>query len=292
MELKIEHALILSACVLKKCRQKISQPGEFKHITWWELFSYSVRQAWHTYKGTYTASLKKRKLINKNLLRMETPYGEVFLPPEVDQRSLQYLLREAFDHKHWHQYQTRQTPLCAGDIVVDCGPSEGLWSLRSIRQVQKIYLIEPQSTYAKLLEKTFAFYIGQGRAKVINSAVGRIDGRCHMVKRIDADTLATAYEDPNGETALARLDTLFEKQPLTFIKADIEGAEMDLLKGARKVIKRDKPKLALTVYHDTNDWRAMRDFVIELVPQYSWCLKGMLSWGKPLMLHMWVADSA
>lgn len=52
------------------------------------------------------------------------------------------------------------------------------------------------------------------------------------------------------------IDDLFADQPLTFIKMDIEGAEFDALKGASKVIQRDRPILAICVYHTQNDiWR-------------------------------------
>ena len=40
------------------------------------------------------------------------------------------------------------------------------------------------------------------------------------------------------------------------IKMDIEGAEYDSLHGASRMIARDKPLLAICVYHTQNDiWR-------------------------------------
>ena len=38
-----------------------------------------------------------------------------------------------------------------------------------------------------------------------------------------------------------------------FIKMDIEGAEMGALKGARETLKRHRPRLAISVYHQTAD---------------------------------------
>ena len=52
------------------------------------------------------------------------------------------------------------------------------------------------------------------------------------------------------------IDDLFAETLLTFIKMDIEGAEYDALLGGRKVIQRDRPILAICVYHTQNDiWR-------------------------------------
>jgi hypothetical protein len=42
----------------------------------------------------------------------------------------------------------------------------------------------------------------------------------------------------------------------TFIKMDIEGAEMDALRGARETIQKHKPILSICVYHRQDDlWR-------------------------------------
>ncbi len=40
---------------------------------------------------------------------------------------------------------------------------------------------------------------------------------------------------------------------ITLINADIEGFEMDMLKKLEKIIKRDRPVLAISVYHKKED---------------------------------------
>jgi hypothetical protein len=39
----------------------------------------------------------------------------------------------------------------------------------------------------------------------------------------------------------------------TFIKLDIEGSEKEALNGAIKTIKKNLPKLAISIYHRPND---------------------------------------
>ncbi len=55
---------------------------------------------------------------------------------------------------------------------------------------------------------------------------------------------------------------------VTFIKMDIEGAEMKALKGAERTIKRHKPKLAICVYHKNEDILDIYKYITNLVPEY------------------------
>lgn len=56
-----------------------------------------------------------------------------------------------------------------------------------------------------------------------------------------------------------RIDDFVLRQQLArvdFIKMDIEGAELEALKGAEAIIRRDRPKLAISLYHQPHDfWR-------------------------------------
>jgi FkbM family methyltransferase len=69
------------------------------------------------------------------------------------------------------------------------------------------------------------------------------------------------------------IDELFADDALTFIKMDIEGAEYDALRGAAEVIRRDRPILAICVYHNQSDIWRIPLFVHELVPDYKLYLR-------------------
>jgi FkbM family methyltransferase len=78
-----------------------------------------------------------------------------------------------------------------------------------------------------------------------------------------ADKTEAAEEAP-----LYALDDYFEKQKVSFIKADIESYELDMLQGAESIIKRDKPLLAVCIYHNASDMYEIPLFVKMLCPEY------------------------
>ena len=54
----------------------------------------------------------------------------------------------------------------------------------------------------------------------------------------------------------------------TFIKLDVEGAELEALKGAAATIKRNRPKLAVCLYHKPGDLFEIPLFIKSLAPEY------------------------
>lgn len=72
---------------------------------------------------------------------------------------------------------------------------------------------------------------------------------------------------------LATVDETAGAERVGFIKMDIEGAEYDALQGARGVIVRDKPLLALSAYHRAGDMLVLMDYLHTLVPEYRFWLR-------------------
>ena len=56
--------------------------------------------------------------------------------------------------------------------------------------------------------------------------------------------------------------------PVTFIKMDIEGAELEALKGCREIIQRYRPRLAISAYHKKEDLVELPSYIKELIPEY------------------------
>ena len=62
-------------------------------------------------------------------------------------------------------------------------------------------------------------------------------------------------------------------EKIDFIKMDLEGTELDALKGAFYSIKKFIPKLAICVYHLKNDIYEIPMNLKELLPEYNFFIK-------------------
>ena len=60
---------------------------------------------------------------------------------------------------------------------------------------------------------------------------------------------------------------------MTLIKADIQGMEMDLIEGAKNIIKNQKPKLAICAYHLPSDLYLLPKRIREINPDYRFALR-------------------
>ena len=86
------------------------------------------------------------------------------------------------------------------------------------------------------------------------------------------------------------LDTYLDGRPATFIKADIEGSEMAMLRGAKNTIQLYKPKMALSIYHEPTDLYKIAEYVHELVPEYSLALRHHSPTLMETVLYCWIAE--
>lgn len=68
------------------------------------------------------------------------------------------------------------------------------------------------------------------------------------------------------------LDSLI-KEKVTFIKMDIEGAELKALEGCKNIIAHDKPKLAICLYHKPEHLWEIPFYIHQLVPQYKFYIR-------------------
>jgi FkbM family methyltransferase len=139
------------------------------------------------------------------------------------------------------------------EIFIDCGAYDG--DTIAARLVQhgndfsKILALEPDIKNLDKLEK----YISglsqaiQKKIEVLPFAAGASNGKVKFSATGNAASSIGQYG--TSEVDCIALDSIVNKAIPTFIKMDIEGAELDALFGARDLIKAHNPVLAICAYH-------------------------------------------
>jgi FkbM family methyltransferase len=91
--------------------------------------------------------------------------------------------------------------------------------------------------------------------------------------RDDASRGAIFAADGEIEMPVTTIDEVLGERPLTYVKMNIEGAEIDALNGGRAAIRKWRPRLALSVYHRASDLWRIPQLVLELNPGYELYLR-------------------
>lgn len=78
----------------------------------------------------------------------------------------------------------------------------------------------------------------------------------------------SAISDRGVPTPVTAVDKLADAESVTYIKADVEGADYEMLLGAKNTLKSVKPKLNLSAYHRFEDLFRLPLLINQINPDY------------------------
>ncbi len=200
--------------------------------------------------------------------------------------SLYQTLAEQLYDWQWHYYQIPQTKVLPSDIVVDCGCAEGIFSFINQETAKHIYAFEPLPEYIAGLAKTFEH---ADNVTIVNSALAERAGTAYLIRAGIASSIT--LEETNTQVNIDTVDRycLEHDIKVSYIKADLEGYETNLLQGAAEVIRAYRPKIAITTYHKPHHADEISEYLLSIIPSYQILTKGIEHFhnGGPVMLHAW-----
>jgi FkbM family methyltransferase len=169
----------------------------------------------------------------------------------------------------WEVYYPRDLfELGDDEVYVDGGTYDGdtirLFIKRVGGRFSKVIGFEPDPATFERLKANFE---GEPRVQPVNK--GLYDATRTLRFANDASRASIIGEHGDVEVPVTRLDDVLGGERVTFIKMNIEGAELRALRGARESINRWVPRLAISAYHRPSDLWQVPFLIHEIEPRYS-----------------------
>jgi FkbM family methyltransferase len=165
-------------------------------------------------------------------------------------------------------------PVLAGRPIVylDCGAYNGdtyadLVSRAGVRCAQA-FLLEPDPVNFSQLVAA----LGEGRPEAICLPLAAAE-TYGILTFSSAGTSSAIGAGGDVHIAAVAVDELLPGAKLDLMKMDVEGAEAQVLRGARKIIARSRPVLAVSLYHNPQDLWALPELLLELCPEYKFYIR-------------------
>jgi FkbM family methyltransferase len=146
-----------------------------------------------------------------------------------------------------------------GGVALDIGANQGIFAYALSQIAERVIAVEPNPDYA-----FFARWMLRGRVEVLELAFSNEPGNATfyvpisdqgMVLHFAGSLKRTHSQFSNIKThnvEVRRLDD-FGFMDVRFIKADVEGSELEVLDGARATIARDRPVILLELLSGTHE---------------------------------------
>lgn len=113
---------------------------------------------------------------------------------------------------------------------------------------------------------------------IYNAGVWKENGTSSYGKMASSDSFSIFNPRETVTADTVRLDDVLGDRRITLLKMDIEGAEKAALEGAEKLIKSQRPKLAVCVYHRIEDLWEIPIMLKNWVPEYSISIRHHAKW--------------
>ena len=146
------------------------------------------------------------------------------------------------------------------EVFIDCGAFNGdtleMFLKKTKNKFEKYFAIEPIEENVSAMQNNIKLLNDdiKNKINILQYAVGNKN----EVLKFKNSGKSSRLTDEVDFTFVksVKLDDLLSAEKPTWIKMDIEGAELNAIKGAAKAIKKYKPKLTICVYHRSSDlWK-------------------------------------
>ncbi|WP_210454333.1 FkbM family methyltransferase [Pantoea ananatis] len=184
-------------------------------------------------------------------------------------------IKNVYDEHHY--FPDDIVALSESEVFVDCGAYNGdsinafevALANRGFTSPEKIYAFEPDDVnYDLLCTSTQA----KGYCECHKAGVWSEETTLYFESGKALSSKLSENVTTNS-ISLTTVDNIVADNKVTFIKMDIEGAELSALEGAKNSIQRCHPLLAISAYHKPDDLIKLPAYIKSIMPGYRFYLR-------------------
>lgn len=139
-------------------------------------------------------------------------------------------------------------------------------------QLKKWYCFEPDSENYCLLKKQAQRNHLNEEQICVKKGLWSENGRLYFESGNDTTSRIVPYETSNYVEVVS-IDEFIGMEKCNFIKMDIEGSELAALRGGINIIKRERPILAISIYHSIKDYWEIPKFLMQELEKYKYYVR-------------------
>jgi FkbM family methyltransferase len=261
-------------------------------------FSEALHSTFQIY-GLKKWLLKRRATIERvgDLSRFSLEGRTVYWPGGADVDRLVDMYFEV-NCANAHQFDCVPTQVLASDVVMDVGCCEGFFAIKALEEgASRVYCFEPGRAACRALTKTFEKPIREGQIEIVGMLVGDTPGVLWFREDLADPSIGAVISKADSadehcyRIPVTTLDEfVLEKrlERVDFLKVDVEGYELKVLRGGVKMIEKFSPKIAIAVYHHPEHAVVIRSMLKSIDSRYKFEVKGLVEFNeivRPVMLH-------
>lgn len=181
---------------------------------------------------------------------------------------------EKLNHLQYFDLPELEQNIKSKEVFVDGGCYDGTnvkefqrWSERNGVEETFAYAWEPDPKSMKVCKKTL------DACEIPHEMVDKGVWSKQDTLYFESDEKSSAIS--SSGTIAVEVDSIDNiiKQPVSYIKLDVEGSEYQALLGAEETIKKYKPKLAICIYHKPEDVWELPLLVHQMNPEYKFYVR-------------------
>ena len=183
--------------------------------------------------------------------------------------------RPVFETWELEAYRHEKVPVKEGDIVNSGGSFRGESSIWFADKVKygKVYAFEPSQMSFDAMKANIERNNLEDIIIPVNAALGKGNGEIFFQAKDEKEGPGSWCVIENGtypvdEISIDRFVAEKGIEHVDFLKLDVEGMELAALQGARQILQRDKPRLAVCLYHKGVDLFEIPLYIHKICPDY------------------------